>query len=135
MAPGQPYFGPISMAGSRYASPQRRKQVGALLASNPQLHARINAENILAVREQPAPASNVVCTQSAGVQLAQAQGQALEWEIAQHKHVVDQTVSTVVAKTCQVSSTTIKQWADGLVVAYLSVSLTTWMLSGDTTLR
>jgi hypothetical protein len=93
------------MVESRYASPHRRKQVEALLASNPELHARINAENILAIREQAAPVSNGVHTQNAGVQLAQAQSQALEQEIAQHKHVLDQTVSTVVAKTRQVSCT------------------------------
>ncbi|KAL1592671.1 hypothetical protein SLS60_011087 [Paraconiothyrium brasiliense] len=102
MAPGQPYFGPISMVDSRYASPQRKKQVEALLASNPALQAKKESDNILAIRDQVAATNDIVSMQSTGIQLAQAQGQALEQEIAQHKHILDQTVSTVIANTRQI---------------------------------
>ncbi|KAJ4351152.1 uncharacterized protein N0V89_006491 [Didymosphaeria variabile] len=96
MAPGLPYFGPISMADSRYASPMRRKQVEALLASNPALQAKKETDNVLAIREQIAAGSAAVPFQSTGVQLAQAQGQALEQEIAQHRLVIDQTILNMI---------------------------------------
>ncbi|KAF9739069.1 hypothetical protein PMIN02_003092 [Paraphaeosphaeria minitans] len=92
MAPAQPYYGPIGMADSRYASPQRRKQVEALLAADPELQARKTAENILALREQAA--DNHFLVQCAGAQLEQ--------DVTQHMHAVDQTVSTVVAKAHQI---------------------------------
>ncbi|KAL5392324.1 hypothetical protein DPSP01_000838 [Paraphaeosphaeria sporulosa] len=100
MGPGQPYYGPIGMVDSRYASPQRRKQVEALLAANPELRAKKNAEDILVFCEQ-AP-NNAVPDQSAGAQLVQAQTRALEQQITQHMHAVGQTVSTVAAKVRQI---------------------------------
>lgn len=94
------------MADSRYASPHRRKQVEALLASNPELQARKDAENILAIREQVAAVSCANHVQSTGSQLAQAQGHALDQEVEQHRRILDHTLSAAVANTRQVSSST-----------------------------
>lgn len=100
-----PYYGPIGMVDSRFAPPQRRKQVEALLAAKPELQARKDAEKIFVMRDEAAvmAASNAVRTQGVGVQLSHAQGRVLEQEIAQHKHDVAQAVTTAVAKTHQVS--------------------------------
>jgi hypothetical protein len=123
MAPSQPYHGPIGMADSRYASPQRRKQVQDLLEKNPELKAKKDLENIVAPREQVAVkaapdqshgvqlrqakedaesmtfreqvANNAVRVQSPGAQLPQAQPPAPEMEVTKTRQVSGFTMDSI----------------------------------------
>ena len=103
MPPGQPYFGPIALAESKYASPRRRKEVEILLATTPGLKAQAAPTNVLAIREQITTADNAERAQSDGVRLAHAQSAAIEQEVTRHTQQVERTVSTVYTTARQVS--------------------------------
>ncbi|KAJ4305624.1 hypothetical protein N0V90_001155 [Kalmusia sp. IMI 367209] len=102
MAPPEPYHGPISMAGSRYAPAHRKAEVAAILAAKPELKAQMEAKNTLATREQIAAADKADHFQNVGVQLAQAQSEALDEEIKQHTITVAHSVSTTVVNSRQI---------------------------------
>ena len=99
----QPYYGPIGMAASRYANPQRREEVAALLASNPALKEKTNAENILGSREKKDNGNNAERGQNDAFRFAQAQSQAILDEVVRHTKDVERTMSTVKTAIRQVS--------------------------------
>lgn len=99
----QPYHGPISMAESRFANPQRRAEVAALLASNPELKDKKDAENILSSREKIAAGNNAERDQSDAFRFAQAQSQAIQEAVVRHTKDVERTVSSVKTTVRQVS--------------------------------
>lgn len=102
MTPATPYHGPLGLAGSQYASPKRVRDVKNILAANPELQEKMDAQKMMASREQTT--DKAPQAQSPGAQVAQVQDPAIEPEVGQYVHAVDQTVSTVVAKTCEVSN-------------------------------
>ena len=101
--PGKAWNGPIGLAGSKYASPNRRREVAALLAANPELQAKKDAESIFATREQTNVAKQPERNPNDVLQLAQTQKEAVEQEVARHTQKVERTVSNAYIVTRQVS--------------------------------
>jgi len=105
MSSEEPYRGPISLAASKYASPQHKARAAVFPSAFPSPSAPKVATNgdstAVATKEQLA-INDAKAKLNADAQLAMAQNENLKKEVEMHSAKVTKSVSSAVANTRQV---------------------------------